>query len=450
MLFDLIVKNGNIVTSNRIFKSDICVKSGKIAGIIEDSTGISATNTIDVPNHYIFPGLIDSHAHLNEPGFTWREDYEHGTFAAAVGGVTTVIDMPLQNDPALTTKEIFQMKHSIVRNKAYVDYSFWGGIVDDNFEKLTELQHAGCVAFKSFIGPVSSDFTSLSIGQAREALRALKSSNCRIGFHCEDYSIIKYEELKLLDKAYINWQDYLYTRPVVAEIIATKNIIDLARDIGSKVYICHVSHPAVAEEIKKAQREGVDVVAETCTHYLTFSKDELINNGSLFKCAPPLRDKSEIDNLWNYVLDGTLSCISSDHSPCTVDEKSEARHGVMGVWGGISGIQSMLQVIFNEGVIKKGYPPTFIAKTLCEGPASTFGLSRKGRIDIGFDADLVIVDPDIEWEITEKTLKYVNKISAYTGLKGKGYPMYTILRGEVIAFNGEIVGKQGYGVLVIR
>ncbi|MDU2064286.1 MAG: allantoinase AllB [Sporomusaceae bacterium] len=448
-MFNLVIKNGKVVTSERIFVASICINDGKIAAIVEPSVAVEATEVIDAKGNYVFPGAIDSHAHLNDPGYNWREDYAHGTAAAGVGGFTTIVDMPLQNEPALTDEKILAKKLAHVSSNAYVDYCFWGGLVDYNFASLKELDAKGCVAFKSFIGPVSPDYVSLSIGQAKEALEILKSVDARAGFHCEDYSIIKWEEERAKRKAKNDWRDFLNSRPVIAELIATQNIISLAKEIGAKVHICHVSHPQVAKIIRDAQLDGVDVTGETCGHYLTFSEDDVIKNGSLFKCAPPLRETAAIEEMWEYVDNGTLSCIGSDHSPCELSEKSEEKHGVFGAWGGISGIQNTMQVVFSEGVAKRGYSPTILARALSEGPAKAFGIyGKKGAIEVGFDADLVILDPKKEWEITPESLYYVNQISAFIGLKGVGLPVCTLVRGQVVAENGKVVGQKGFGSFV--
>lgn len=448
-MFDLIIKNGQVVSSERVYNADVCVKDGKIAAIVSPDTDVIASKVIDAKGKYVLPGAIDTHAHLNDPGYTWREDYEHGTAAAAVGGITTIIDMPLQNEPALTNGKIFDDKVKSVSPNAYVDYCFWGGLVDYNMDSLVELDKKGCVAFKSFIGPVSPDYVSLSMGQVREALEILKTTDARAGFHCEDFSIIKWEEGRAKRKEENTWEDFLDSRPLIAELMATRNIIDLAKEVGAKVHICHVSHPAVAKIIQDAKLEGLDITGETCSHYLTFSKDDVVKNGSLFKCAPPLREVEAIDKMWEFVDNGTLSCVSSDHSPCNAEEKDEAAHGIFGAWGGISGIQNVMQVTYSEGVAKRGYSPTILARTLSEGPAKAFDLyGKKGAIEVGFDADIVILDPEKEWEITPESLKYVNKISAFVGLKGKGLPVCTVLRGEVVAEENNVVGTKGFGQLV--
>ena len=442
-MFDLIVTGGNIVTTDRVLRADIAVKNGKIVAIGENN--VNAKETIDASGLFVFPGAIDPHAHLNDPGYTWREDFTHGSTSAACGGVTTIIDMPLQNEPALTNADILEKKLQAVAPQALVDYAFLGGIVDYNLKELPELHKAGVVGYKVFIGPVSPDYQSLSMGIIRDALSIVKKFDGVIAFHAEDYSIIKYEEKKAIAEGRNTWRDFIASRPPIAEIMATRNIIDLVRESGGRAHICHVSHPDVAEEIKKAQQEGLHITAETCPHYLIFTEEDVFAKGALFKCAPPLRPAKDRDRLWNYVEDGTLGLIGSDHSPCRIDEKSE-ENGVFAAWGGISGIQTGMQTLFEYGVHRKKLCPSFIARTLSENVAKTFGLyGEKGAIKIGFDADLVLLDPQKEWEITPDSLHYLNPFSAFVGLTGRGLPVRTIVRGKTVFCNGEVTAMHGYG-----
>ncbi|WP_077612327.1 allantoinase AllB [Clostridium sp. Marseille-P2415] len=453
-MYDLLVKNGKIVTTDCVFQGNIAVKGGKIAAILIAGEEPEAEKVIDAKGNYVFPGAIDTHAHLNDPGYEWREDYGHGTAAAAVGGYTTVIDMPLQNEPAMTNAEIFNKKFEKVSPNAYVDYCFWGGLIPDNFRDLEGLDEKGCVAFKSFIGPVSPDYSSLNYGQVYEAMQIIRGFDGRAGFHCEDFATIKWQEQRMKKECRLDWQGFLDSRPVIAEMIATVDVIELAKATGCKTHICHVSSPDVAQKIKEAQQEGYDITAETCSHYLSMTDENVLKNGPLFKCAPPLRSKEEVERLWTYVEDGTFSGIASDHSPCAYDEKYNEILGnkienVFDVWGGISGIQSGFQVSFYEGCVKRNISPSVLANAMAKKPAEAFGIyGRKGDIRAGFDADLLIIDANKEWEITKESLLYVNKISAFVGMKGKGLPVCTIVRGNVIAEDGKLVGKKGYGTLI--
>lgn len=453
-MYDLLVKNGKIVTAECVFSGNIAVKEGKIAAVLLAGEEPEAKKVIDAKGNYVFPGAIDTHAHLNDPGYEWREDYEHGTAAAAVGGYTTIIDMPLQNEPAMTNATIFDKKYEKVSPNAYVDYCFWGGLIPDNFQDLKGMDEKGCVAFKSFIGPVSPDYSSLNYGQVYEAMQIIHEFDGRAGFHCEDFAAIKWQEQRMKKEGRLDWNGFLESRPVVAEMVATVDVIELAKATGCKAHICHVSSPDVAQKIKEAQQEGYDITAETCSHYLSMTEEDVIKNGPLFKCAPPLRSQEEVNRLWTYVEDGTFSGIASDHSPCSYDEKFKEILGnkietPFDVWGGISGIQSGFQVSFHEGCVKRGISPSVLANAMAKKPAEAFGIyGKKGDIRTGFDADFIIVDADKEWEITEDSLLYVNKISAFVGMKGKGLPVCTIVRGEVVAEDGKVVGEKGFGNLV--
>ncbi|WP_026890335.1 allantoinase AllB [Lacrimispora aerotolerans] len=453
-MYDLLVKNGKIVTADCVFSGNIAVKEGKIAAVLLAGEEPEAKKVIDAKENYVFPGAIDTHAHLNDPGYEWREDYEHGTAAAAVGGYTTIIDMPLQNEPAMTNAAIFDKKFEKVSPNAYVDYCFWGGLIPDNFQDLKGMDEKGCVAFKSFIGPVSPDYSSLNYGQVYEAMQIIHEFGGRAGFHCEDFAAIKWQEQRMKKEGRLDWKGFLESRPVVAEMVATVDVIELAKATGCKAHICHVSSPDVAQKIKEAQQEGYDITAETCSHYLSMTDEDVIKNGPLFKCAPPLRSQEEVDRLWTYVEDGTFSGIASDHSPCSYDEKFKEILGnkietPFDVWGGISGIQSGFQVSFHEGCVKRGISPSVLANAMAKKPAKAFGIyGKKGDIRTGFDADFIIVDANKEWEITEDSLLYVNKISAFVGMKGKGLPVCTIVRGEVVAEDGKVVGEKGFGNLV--
>ena len=458
-MYDLLIKNGRIVTPELIQEGSVAVKGGKIAAVLAPDAEVEAKKTIDAEGKYVFPGAIDTHAHLNDPGFEWREDYAHGTAAAIVGGYTTIIDMPLQNEPAMTTPELFDIKEAKVSPNAYCDYAFWGGLIPDNLDQLKALDEKGVVAFKSFIGPVSPDYSSLSYGQAYEAMEILKECGARAGFHCEDYSMIKMREKHVLESkpaSELTWRDFLDSRTPASERVATEAIIAIAEELGCKAHICHVSHPMVAESIYQAQLRGVDVTAETCSHYLTFTEDDVIENGPLFKCAPPLRTAEDREEPCGYVENGLFSGLASDHSPCSYDEKYNEILGqkitnVFEVWGGCSGIQSSVQAIWHEGVTVRDVDPCDLANAMAKQPAIAFGIyGKKGDIRPGFDADLLIIDPDKEWEITEDSLYYVNKVSAFVGMKGKGLPVVTILRGEVMAEDGKLVGEKGFGELVKR
>jgi allantoinase len=350
--------------------------------------------------------------------------------------------MPLQNEPALTSGALFRAKHEAVRDKARVNYGFWGGLVDDVPDKMEELHDAGVVAFKIFIGPVSPDYHSLHLGAVREALRKASSLGALVGFHAEDFAVVKHEEARAQREGRGGRLDFLRSRPLSAELIAVGNVIELVRETGARAHICHVSHPEAAERVRRARAEGLPLSAETCTHYLVFSEDDFLREGALFKCAPPLRDRDSMERLWDYVADGTLQCVASDHSPCAPREKDEKK-GAFAAWGGISGIQTTMQVLYDGAVVRRHLAPELLARCLSREPARLFGLyGRKGAIEVGFDADIVVFDPERQWEITPDSLFYLNKISAFVGLKGKGRPVMTFVRGELAFRDGSGKSEQ--------
>lgn len=450
-MYDLLIKNANIVTCNNIALGSIAVSNGKIESVYFNNKIVDAKQILDLNGKYLFPGFIDCHVHFDEPGYTLREDFKHGTAAAAIGGITTVIDMPLNNKPPVSNKDIFKDKYNLIKEKAFIDYGFWGALVNYNMGDLDGLNEAGALAFKSFICDAGKDYTSLDLREIEKTLLILKKFNGLAGFHCEDYDIIQKLQKEKLAEGKISSKDYLDSRPLEAELIATKNVIALAEKTDSRIHICHVSHPLIAEEIRKAKAKGIKVTGETCTHYLMFTGDDLIHKGMLFKCSPPLRTKEACEGLWEYICDGTLDCICSDHSPGTIEEKTENHLGAFGAWGGLSGVQTTVQILFDQLVNHHKLSPSIMARVLSKRPAEIFGIyGIKGDISNGFDADFTVIDQNKTWIISENNLKYLNKISAFVGLEGKGAPIMTIVRGKIIAEDGSIVTNSGYGSLIKR
>lgn len=453
-MYDLLIKNGRVVTAEKITRETIAVKNGKIAEILPEDTDCQADKVIDAAGKYVFPGFIDTHAHLNDPGYTWREDYSHGTAAAAVGGFTTVIDMPVQNEPAVIDGPSLEKKVETADAKAHVDFAIWGGLVPENFHCLEDMDKKGCAAFKSFLSPTSPGFSPLNYGQTYEAMEIIRNFDGRAGFHCEDFSMIKWQEQRMKREGRTDWQAFLDSRPVVAEMIATTAVIELAKATGCKVHICHVSSPDVAQKVKEAQQQGYDITAETCPHYLSMSGEELLEGGALYKCAPPLRSRQEVERLWSYVVDGTFSGIGSDHSPAAYEEKFVEIDGkkietAFDPWGGMSGLETTVQTVFYEGCVKRNLPPTILADVMSRKAAKAFGIyGKKGDILPGFDADLVLIDPEKEWEVTAEGLHYLNRISSFIGKKGKGLPVMTIVRGSIAAQDGQVINSEGYGQYV--
>lgn len=446
-MLDLLIKNARIVTEKEIIKGNVAVSGGKIKSVTDRDE--EAQTVVDIEGKYLLPGAVDEHVHFNEPGYTWREDFYHGSRAAAKGGVTTVIDMPMQNEPAVTTAEIFVAKEKLLKGKSFVDYGFWGGLVHGNEDELKKMDEKGALAFKCFMCDPGQGYTSLSLAEIRRRIEILQSFGGLAGFHCEDYEIIRENEVNALAHGNISRADYLKARPVEAELKAVKDIIEILRQTNGKAHICHVSHPLVAQAIKEAKADGIDITAETCAHYLLFTGDDLIDKGAVFKCSPPLRSKEDVLNLWNYIVDGTLDCICSDHSPCRIEEKSETgAKGIFGAWGGISSVQTNLQAFWDYAVNKRKCSPIIVAKVMAANPARIFGIyGRKGAVEKGFDADFTVIDDKLAWQIKDAELEYKNKFSAFCGAKGKGMPVMTFVRGRLV-YDGKSFKQGCIGELV--
>lgn len=460
-MYDLLVKNGLLVKADGIVKADIAIKNGVYAAFAAPGEITEAREIIDAKGNYIFPGIIDCHAHMNEPGFEYREDFETGSRAAVSAGCTTLIDMPLNNNPSLLNAEIFKEKLAKISTHSYVDFALWGGIVGDdttsengiknNLADLEELQKCGVAAFKGFTCPNGDLFPTVNLGNVRKALEILRPYNALCGFHCEEYGQVLEREKEGRAKNTSDNREkiraFLDAHDVWSEYVATKNIIDMARATGGRVHICHVSHPMVAQIVKDAMHEGLPVTAETCPHYLTFTEDFVFEKGAPAKCTPPMRKKEDVEKLWEYVLDGTLSCIGSDHSPAADEEKDNAAKDIWQAWGGLNSVQYFLPMVFDLFVHQKKLSPTWIAKVMGINPAKIFGLyGRKGAFEIGFDGDLVIVDPNKEWKCEQDKLYTKGHISCFDGLTGKGSPVYTIIRGRKVAENGIYMDQaKGWG-----
>ncbi|MCD7835827.1 MAG: allantoinase AllB [Lachnospiraceae bacterium] len=435
------------MTESNEYKADVYIKEGKIS-LISNGEILSAKKTINAKGMLLFPGLIDTHMHIGE----YSADYEEmdtATLAAAAGGFTCLIDMPVnQQSPSIKTKALFAEKKGRLEENAYTDFCMWGALCPDNINEYRGMRDEGAVAFKAFLSGGGNDFPAPDMAELRDALAELGRFGGMAGFHCEDNSIIQHELQKMKKYNCNSRRAFLDSRPLIAEMLATKNVIELAKEAGARVHICHVSHPKVAQLIKDAKADGVDISAETCVHYLVFNEENLINSGCLFKCAPPLRTKEDSERLWDYVLDGTFSSIASDHSPGMPDNRDDTIKPIYEVGNGISGVQTMLQTFYNA-IIARGISPTIIAKLMSTEPAKRFGIyGKKGDIKVGFDGDIVIFNPDREWTITSDELFYKQKISAYVGISGVGKPVKTILRGEEIVGDGIVYANKGVGKFV--
>lgn len=453
MSYDLLIKNGLVILSSGEVTTDVAVNDGKIVAI-GNNLG-EAKETIDATGLVVSPGMVDAHVHITDPGGGYRdlwEGYVTGTKACAKGGVTSFMEMPLNQVPATVDKESLEIKYDAGKGKLLSDVGSFGGLVPFNLDGgIQELDDGGVAAYKCFMATcgdrtIDGDFMNVDDYSLYEGMKQVAKTGKVLAIHAENADITD----KLGDIAYKNGETtlkaYVASRPVFTEVEPIRRAILFAKETGCRIHICHIACPEGVEEVVKARAEGVDVTCETCTHYLYFTTDELDNIGPVVKCSPPIRDKKAQDGLWQYVENGGLSFVTSDHSPCTPDLKDKTN--AFEAWGGISGVQNNVDILFDEGVQKRQLPLTTFANIIATNPAKRFGLDEKGEIAIGKDADFVLIKPNSPYTLRAEDLEYKNKISPYIGRTIGAQVDTTILRGKTIYSQKTGVIDDAIGVFI--
>ncbi len=413
------------------------VEDGRIAAIGAYSAAPSNSLLHDFGDHFVLPGLVDTHIHINEPGRNTWEGFQTATHAAAAGGYTCLVDMPLNSIPATTTVEALEQKRQAAFGKALVDYAFWGGAVSGNAAHLTPLAEAGVLGFKAFLVPSGVDeFEMLDEAGLREAMPIIAASGLPFLIHAElpgPIEKIAHSVSQLDGRKYSN---YLASRPDEAEIEAIRLLIRLVREYRCRVHIVHLATSHALSELRQARAEGLPITVETCPHYLYFAAELIPDGATQFKCAPPIRAAFQRDALWQALLEDDIDLIATDHSPCTPDLKRLDTGDFFKAWGGISSVSVALSAIWTEAQTRN-FTISEVVRWMCEQPARLAGLSaRKGRIAAGADADFAVFDPDHTWHVTEDNLHFRNKISPYLGQRLTGQVKATYLRGELVYEDG--------------
>ncbi len=415
------------------------VADGAITGIAAFDAG---ADTVLADDAVLLPGLVDSHVHLDEPGRTEWEGFATGTAAAAAGGVTTLLDMPLNSVPVTTTPDALAAKRAAAAGKLAVDVGYWGGAVPENLGRLRELADAGVVGFKCFLLPSGIDeFGHLDAAQLEAALTELAAFDGLMIVHAEDPTRIHGD-----GPLGIHYADFLASRPPASERAAIRLVIETARRTGARVHIVHVSDGSALEDVRAAKAEGVRITVETCPHYLTLDAAQVPDGAGAFKCCPPIRDAANQDRLWAGVVDGTIDAIVSDHSPATAALKGEPDFGL--AWGGIAGLQTGLAAI-NTAARARGIPLETVLPLMTTGPARIGGLDGLGRIEAGAPAHLTVFAPDEEHLVRAADLEYRNPVSPWDGSTLTGRVRATYLRGEAVYRHGEAVSVR-HGRELIR
>jgi allantoinase len=447
---DLIVRGKRVITPQGERAAAIWIRAGVIVGISaydDVNTGCALHET---GNSAVMPGLLDTHVHINEPGRSEWEGFTTATRAAAAGGITTLIEMPLNSIPATTSVSAFHEKLATATGELWVDTGFWGGLVPGNAGELRALWEAGCFGFKCFLVDSGvQEFASVSEMDLREGLPELAKIGAPLLAHAESPGPIddaaKHRPANASGRSYKTWLD---SRPRVAENEAIALLLRLASEYGAHVHIVHLSSSDTIPVIREAKANSTQVSVETCPHYLTFVAEEIPDGATQFKCAPPVRERENREELWAGLADGTIDMIATDHSPCPPQMKKQEKGDFLDAWGGIASLQLSLPAVWTQASAR-GYSLTHLARWMCAAPARLAGLEKKkGAIAIGHDADLVIWNPDATFRVDSARLQHRHKLTPYAGLELMGIVETTFLRGKKIFERGEFCTAPAGRVLL--
>lgn len=453
MRADLIVRGGQLVLADEVRRADLVVDGGAVAAIVDPGdTTYRADDEIDARGRHVLPGLVDGHVHFNDPGHAEREGYLTGTRAAAAGGVTTLIDMPLSCYPATTTLEALALKRAVAAPAAVVDYGHWGGLVTDNVATMAALHEAGVLGFKAFMAETGvDDFPRVTDGVLLAGLREAARLGTLVLVHAENEEIAQYYTKRLLAQGRRDPLAWAEGRPPVVEVEAIRCALYLAHEAGARLHVVHVSTPQGLDAIDEARARGQRVTAETCPQYLALCDEDLARIGVWAKCGPPLRSRATVEGMWACLLAGGVDSIASDHSPSVTADKANFADDVWAAWGGVPGLQTMLPLLLTEGVHKRAMALPLLARLTATNPARQFGLyPRKGALQPGADADLAIVDLEGSWHVQAADLFQRNQHSPYLGLTLRGTVERTLVRGATVYNRGEFPASPGYGQLLCR
>ena len=394
----------------------------------------------------VLPGLVDSHVHINDPGRTDWEGFPTATRAAAAGGYTLLVDMPLNCLPATTTVAALEAKRAAANGQCLVDWMPWGGVVSDNQGHIESLAAAGVPGFKCFlVHPGIDGFTMVTERQLRAALPHVARTGLPLLVHAELPGPVDTATEQLSGANWSKYATYLLSRPDEAEISAIQLMLSLCREYRFRLHIVHLATHRALDILRGAKAEGLPVSAETCPHYLHFSSDQIPDGQTLFKCAPPIRTRENREQLWQGLREGVLDLVATDHSPCPPEMKRLSERSFRTAWGGIASLSLALPVMWTEASARR-YTLRDIARWMAEGPARLAGCaSRKGRLAKGLDADFVVFEPEAEFIASAEHLHYRHRVSPYLGEALRGRVKATYLRGSCIFADGQFPGAPGGG-----
>ncbi|GEO92101.1 allantoinase [Kocuria flava] len=429
--FDLVVRGRSVSCGDHFAPREIGVRDGRIVAVEPLGAGLRGREVVELAeDETLLPGLVDTHVHINEPGRTEWEGFASATRAAAAGGVTTVLDMPLNSVPATVNVPALEYKRLFARNNAFVDVGFWGGAIPGNKPHLRELHDDGVFGFKCFLLHSGVDeFPHLEADEMEEYLAEIKTFDSLMIVHAEDSRAIDRAPHPEGDV----YENFLKSRPRGAENLAIAEVIERTRWTGARSHILHLSSSDALPMLATAKRDGLDITVETCPHYLTLLAEEVPNGATAFKCCPPVREVGNRELLWEGLIDGTIDFIVSDHSPSTLDLK-DLENGDFGVaWGGVSSLQLGLSLIWTEAR-RRGVDLGRVVEWMSTRPAQRAGLRTKGKLALGYDADLVVFAADDAFVVDAGKLHHRNPITPYQGKALSGRVRRTFVRGRAVDF----------------
>ncbi|MGW5847250.1 allantoinase AllB [Streptomyces sp. NPDC055254] len=442
MAVELVLRSTRVITPEGTRAASVAVAGGKITAVLAHGAEVPAGARLeDFGDDVLLPGLVDTHVHVNDPGRTEWEGFWTATRAAAAGGITTILDMPLNSLPPTTTTGNLRVKQEVARTKAHVDIGFWGGALPDNVKDLRPLHDAGVYGFKCFLSPSGVDeFPELDQEQLATSLAEITGFGGLLIVHAEDPHHLESAPQNPGPK----YADFLASRPRDAENTAIQNLIDQAKRLDARVHVLHLSSSDALPLIAAAKAEGVRITVESCPHFLTLTAEEVPDGATEFKCCPPIREAANQDLLWDALADGTIDCIVSDHSPSTADLKTG---DFATAWGGISSLQLGLPAIWTEAR-RRGRSLEDVARWMSAAPAALAGLAGKGAIEVGRDADFAVLAPEETFTVDPAELHHRNRVTAYAGKTLHGVVKSTWLRGTQIADHG--IPTEPTGLLLER
>ncbi len=446
MNLDLLVHAPRAVTPDGEGARTIGVSDGRIVAVDALDADLSAERVVDLgDDEVLLPGLVDTHVHVNEPGRTEWEGFATATRAAAAGGVTTIIDMPLNSIPPTCDVDALQVKRKTAEGQAYVDIGFWGGAVPSSLGRLRPLHDAGVFGFKCFLLPSGVDeFPPLDPDELARALREAASFDGLVIVHAEDRHAVETAP----HPHGVSYADFVASRPRAAEDVAIARLIALARETGCRVHVLHLSSADALPMIRAARQDGVRLTAETCPHYLGFAAEEIPDGATEFKCCPPIREAENREQLWQGLREGVIDCVVSDHSPCTADLKRLDTGDFGDAWGGIASLQLGLSAVWSQAR-RRGHTLGDVTNWMATHPAALVGLRGKGRITPGADADFCVFAPEESFVVDRQSLHHRNPVTPYAGQTLAGVVRSAWLRGHQIAEGTEIFDTPS-GTLLSR